>query len=83
MARVHCCNKILDHFNHISDDWTCYIKVKIMNEYRNIFLNKKILVYGLGKSGESTFKYLNSKNHVFLYDDNQLKKIILYLKKNF
>ena len=45
-----------------------------MNEYNNIFLNKKILVYGLGKSGISTFKYLNSKNHVFLYDDDKLKK---------
>ena len=54
-----------------------------MNEYRNIFLNKKILVYGLGKSGESTFKYLNSKNHVFLYDDNQLKKSNSLFKKKF
>ena len=54
-----------------------------MNEYRNIFLNKKILVYGLGKSGESTFKYLNSKNHVFLYDDNQLKKNNSLFKKKF
>ena len=54
-----------------------------MNEYNNIFLNKKILIYGLGKSGISTFKYLNSKNHVYLYDDNQLKKKILYLKKDF
>ena len=54
-----------------------------MNEYRNIFLNKKILVYGLGKSGESTFKYLNSKNHVFLYDDNKLKKSNSLFKKKF
>ena len=48
MARVHCSYKILDYFNHTSNDWTCDIKVKIMNEYNNIFLNKKILVYGLG-----------------------------------
>ena len=34
------------------------------------FLNKKILVYGLGKSGLSAFKFLNNKNDVFLYDDD-------------
>ena len=54
-----------------------------MNEYNNIFLNKKILVYGLGKSGISTFKYLNSKNHVYLYDDDQLKKKNSLFKKRF
>ena len=54
----------------------------------NIFLNKKILVYGLGKSGLSTFNFLKSKNEVFLYDDflQKNKKIIDYrilLKKKF
>ena len=54
----------------------------------NIFLNKKILVYGLGKSGLSTFNFLKSKSEVFLYDDFQKKnkKIINYkilLKKKF
>ena len=54
----------------------------------NIFLNKKILVYGLGKSGLSTFNFLKSKNKVFLYDDflQKNKKIIDYrilLKKKF
>ena len=46
----------------------------------NIFLNKKILVYGLGKSGLSTFNFLKSKNEVFLYDDflQKNKKIIDY-----
>ena len=38
----------------------------------NIFLNKKVLVYGLGKSGLSSFKFLKKKSKVFLYDDNQL-----------
>ena len=37
----------------------------------NIFLNKKILIYGLGKSGLSTFKFLKNKSNVFLYDDFQ------------
>ncbi len=39
----------------------------------NIFLNKKILIYGLGKSGLAAFKFLKKKNHVFLFDDFQIK----------
>ena len=39
----------------------------------NIFLNKKILIYGLGKSGLSTFKFLKNKGKIFLYDDFQFK----------
>ena len=40
-----------------------------MSEDLNIFLNKKILIYGLGKSGLSSYRFLNKKNNVFLYDD--------------
>ena len=54
----------------------------------NIFLNKKVLVYGLGKSGLSSFEFLKKKNKVFLYDDSQLiirktkdkKNLITYKK---
>ena len=46
-----------------------------MNESSNTFLNKKILIYGLGKSGFSSFKFLKKRNEVFLFDDN--KKINL------
>ena len=43
----------------------------------NIFLDKKILIYGLGKSGLSTFRFLKNKSNIFLYDDYQSK-----IKKN-
>ena len=54
----------------------------------NIFLQKKILIYGLGKSGLSTFEFLKNKSRVFIYDDfkskiynpNIKKKIISYQK---
>ena len=48
----------------------------------NIFLNKKILIYGLGKSGLSTFKFLKNKNDVVLYDDFKSKLKNLSIKKN-
>jgi UDP-N-acetylmuramoylalanine--D-glutamate ligase len=48
----------------------------------NIFFNKKILIYGLGKSGLSVFKFLKKKNEVFLYDDFQSNLKIPGIKKN-
>ena len=47
----------------------------------NIFLNKKILIYGLGKSGLSAFKFLKGKSDIFLYDDYQKKIKSLNIKK--
>ena len=41
-----------------------------MVKAKNIFLKKKILIYGLGKSGISTFKFLKDKAKVYLFDDN-------------
>ena len=38
---------------------------------KDIFLGKKILIYGLGKSGISTFRFLKKKADVHLFDDNQ------------
>ena len=53
-----------------------------MNTDLNVFLNKKILIYGLGKSGLSTFKFLKNKSDVFLYDDFQLNFKKKNIKKN-
>ena len=46
-----------------------------MIEAKNIFLRKKILIYGLGKSGVSSFKFLNNKAKVYLFDDDIKKNI--------
>ena len=54
-----------------------------MSIHPNIFLNKKILIYGLGKSGLSTFKFLKNKSEVFLYDDFKSNFKTHAIKKNF
>ena len=48
----------------------------------NIFLNKKILIYGLGKSGLSAFKFLKNKSDIFLYDDYKSKVKTLDIQKS-
>ncbi len=48
----------------------------------NIFFNKKILIYGLGKSGLSAFKFLKNKSDIFLHDDYPTKIKNSYIKKN-
>ena len=55
-----------------------------MKKNLNIFFNKKILIYGLGKSGISTFNFLKNKSDVFLYDDfyKNSKKILSYNSVN-
>ena len=54
---------------------------------KNIFVKKKILIYGLGKSGLSSYLFLKKKNDIYLYDDNKdiiknkkIKK--LFIKSN-
>ena len=57
-----------------------------MQKNENIFFNKKILIYGLGKSGFSTYQFLSKYSKIYLYDDKKKftknlkvkKKIIKY-----
>jgi len=77
----------LDYIYYPSNDWFSYLKIKIMKIFNNIFLRKKILIYGLGKSGISSYKFLKNKSDVYLFDDNQkiklkLKKKIIKLRAN-
>ena len=53
-----------------------------MKNKKNIFLRKKILIYGLGKSGISSYKFLKKKADVYLFDDNsKINKKIISLSK--
>jgi len=49
----------------------------------NIFYKKKILVYGLGKSGLSAFKFLKKNNEVATHDDKKKADNKRIIKKNF
>ncbi len=49
-----------------------------MKKNKNIFLGKKILIYGLGKSGISSYKFLKNYNKVYLFDDNKKDDLIIH-----
>ncbi len=49
---------------------------------KNIFNKKKILIYGLGKSGLSAYKFLKKKNTIYLYDDKKINNKSVEIKKN-
>ena len=57
-----------------------------MFDIGNTFKNKRILIYGFGKTGKSSFNFLKKNNKVVIYDDNhrtipkRIKKI--YFQKN-
>jgi len=58
-----------------------------MNLYKKVFHKKNFLIYGMGKTGLSSYNYLKKNNQITLYDDNKeifknknLKKF--YLEKN-
>jgi len=46
-----------------------------MTKTKNIFLGKKILIYGLGKSGVSSYKFLKDKAELYLFDDDTKKNL--------
>ena len=55
-----------------------------MDQLNKIFFKKKVLIYGLGISGHSSLKFLKTKNHIKLFDDNyqnfkkkKLKKLFI------
>ena len=59
-----------------------------MYKKQNIFLKKKILIYGMGKSGLSTYNFLKKKSEVYVFDDKKInisnqinKKKILNFKQ--
>ena len=53
----------------------------MINSFDEI-IKKKILIYGFGKSGYSSFKYLYKNNKCYIFDDNK-KKINQKFKKFF
>ena len=71
----------MDYFNYFSNDWLSYFEIKIKVTSLNIFLNKKILIYGLGKTGLSALKFLKNKAEIFVHDDHLSKFKNLGIKK--
>ena len=51
-----------------------------MNDRKVYFKNKKILIYGFGKSGISCFNFLKKKNNCKIFDDNK-KNIPIKIRK--
>ena len=44
--------------------------------------NKKFLIYGYGKTGNASYKYLKKNNKISIYDDNKkVKKFSISIKK--
>ncbi len=52
-----------------------------MNEKQIYFKNRKILIYGFGKSGIACFNFLKKNNICLIFDDNK-KNIPVNFKKN-
>ncbi len=46
-----------------------------MLKKKKIFFKKKILIYGLGKTGISSYIFLKKNNEVFVFDDNKKTSI--------
>ena len=52
-----------------------------MKSTKVFFQNKKILIYGFGKTGKSAFNFLKKKNNLKVFDDNLPLTNLPYNKK--
>jgi len=52
-----------------------------MNAKQINFENRKILIYGFGKSGKACFNFLNKNNYCTIFDDNKKNISVKYKKK--
>ena len=71
----------MDHINYFSNDWFGNLEVKIMKKKDIFFCNKKILIYGLGKSGLASYSFLKNNNEVYVYDDYKINSKFDEIKK--
>jgi len=59
-----------------------------MLDIKKFFFKKKILIYGLGETGLSSYNFLRKNNDLYLYDDNKyliknkIKKKLVVKRKN-
>jgi UDP-N-acetylmuramoylalanine--D-glutamate ligase len=53
-----------------------------MSKNENVFFKKKILIYGLGKSGLSTYQCLKKRSKLYLFDDKKFPIKNIGIKKN-
>ncbi len=52
-----------------------------MQRKKNFFFKKKILIYGFGKSGLSTYKFLKKKSKIYIFDDRKINFVNQTIKK--
>ena len=52
-----------------------------MKKINKFFSNKKILIYGLGKSGLASYNFLKNNNKVYIYDDYKIDVKLDEIKK--
>ena len=52
-----------------------------MKKINKFFSNKKILIYGLGKSGSSSYNFLKGNNEVYIFDDYKVNSKLDEIKK--
>ena len=71
----------MDHLNYFSNDCFGKLEVNIIKKKYKYFCNKKILIYGLGKSGLASYSFLKNNNEVYVYDDYKINSKFDEIKK--